>query len=176
MAAKKYTKAFYENWAEWYLVVAGLIFLAAHSSLQLNHPLFNPDDPRWPLLAMMWSASLLAICLAGIAAPWHEEFQYRNNCIYLVRRKDDGIYKIGKTSYFQARLPRLCEEYGDFDVVHVWPVENMHETEKVALSLTKKYFFKEYGHRELRQMTHVQLRQFLNEFTTILLKGDAHGG
>ena len=47
----------------------------------------------------------------------------------------------------------------------------MHDTEKAALAMTKQHFHKERGHKELRKMTHVQLRKFINEFTASLKGG-----
>lgn len=103
-------------------------------------------------------------------------FEYRQpdsqGCIYLMRRKKDGIYKVGKTVNVSGRLPALFETYGELEPVAYWFVADVDGSEKQALAMTKQYFHAERRHRELRTMTERQAYQFVARFTD-LLRGDA---
>ncbi|MEM7347978.1 MAG: GIY-YIG nuclease family protein [Chloroflexota bacterium] len=90
--------------------------------------------------------------------------------IYLLRREKDGVCKIGMTINLKSRLPSLVDEYGELEPVAYWQVSDRRECEKIALKMTRAYFHKEGGRRELRKMTWIETHRFVSEFSACLLE------
>lgn len=91
--------------------------------------------------------------------------------IYIMRRSD-GILKLGKAQHLADRLRAHRKDYRtDFDVISSWVVPNVDDFESKALSLTKRYFYREGQRRELRQMSESELTQFILEFTNKVYQG-----
>lgn len=87
--------------------------------------------------------------------------------IYIMRRAD-GVYKLGRTNNTEYRQRQHVADYGDdFILVTRFVVPDAVEFEKLALSMTSKYFYNELGRQELRQMTDKVLHRFIAEFERI---------
>lgn len=100
--------------------------------------------------------------------PTDESFTFEGY-VYLVRRKSDGIYKIGKTkkSYWE-RFSSLSEKYGTIEVIAIWETSQVAEAEKIALEMTGPFAYIEKGHIELRKMRRWQVNEFIDNFTAIV--------
>lgn len=88
--------------------------------------------------------------------------------IYFMRRKRDGVYKIGRTGNIPHRLPYLFAVYGELEPIAYWRVADVSASERQALVMTKDYFHQERGHKELRAMSERQAYRFVSDFTNIL--------
>lgn len=102
------------------------------------------------------------------------EFNTRANqagFIYIMRR-EDGIYKIGRSSDVERRLGEHQESYASkFQLVKRFVAPDKVAFEKLALAMTKDYEYHEPGRTELRQMSDVEMSQFLAEFYNICMTG-----
>lgn len=96
----------------------------------------------------------------------------RSQFIYLVRRLADGVYKIGKATHLDKRAKSLRREYGPISIVAVWEVQDGASCERVALSTTELFSYKEEGHQELRAMSNLQCWQFISNFTAYVAELD----
>lgn len=91
--------------------------------------------------------------------------------IYIMRRSD-GVLKFGKARSLIGRLRAHEKDYqAEFYVISSWVVPDADDFETVALSLTRRYQYKEGQRRELRQMSESELNKFILEFTNRVYKG-----
>lgn len=114
----------------------------------------------WALFFITTVASIV-IC-ENYTGP---ELTDRIECVYIFRRNRDGIYKVGKTNHLARRYEQLKQIYGPLTLVCYFPSQNIDKHENIALNLTSDYFHQDGKHKELRKMTHVQLRWFMAEFS-----------
>lgn len=96
--------------------------------------------------------------------PYTQTKEPSINRVYLVKRQD-GIFKIGKSRRFNGRFSDLTDEYGPLELVALWRVDSMSTAENIALGMTKVYKHIEGGRLELRQFTAKQARWFVQSFT-----------
>jgi hypothetical protein len=85
--------------------------------------------------------------------------------IYIIRRSD-GILKFGKAQRLSSRITEHQRDYkSKFNAVASWVVPDMDCFESLALSLTKRYSYREGNRRELREMSQEELSKFILTFT-----------
>ncbi len=90
--------------------------------------------------------------------------------IYLIKREEDGIYKIGKTINPSARIGTHIRDYeSDFSIVAMFAVPNTSTFEQVALGMTSHLFYREQKRRELRQMSKSDVDTFMSEFQSFIM-------
>lgn len=128
------------------------------------------------ILGSNLSIALIVIAIIGIGYSYYlteiiysnPEIQTDEPVIYFIRRAD-GIYKIGKTNFFQKRIDIHRQYYKqDFEIIRVWPTDNINYLEMIALYFTGPYFHIEGKHHELRKMNSFQVFLFIcrMDFTT----------
>lgn len=92
----------------------------------------------------------------------------KQGVIYIMRRSD-GILKFGKTINLSTRHSAHEKDYeSNFAIVGSWIVSNIDKLEKIALSKTTRYSYKEDNRKELRLMDDVELTRFMIAFTDIV--------
>lgn len=91
--------------------------------------------------------------------------------IYIMRR-DDGIYKFGRSVDPLKRRSEHIEEYRrNFEIIRLFAVPNMIAFEQLALRMTGSYAYrKEQGRKELRKIPRRQLVAFILEFEKVIKK------
>lgn len=89
--------------------------------------------------------------------------------VYVLRR-EDGIYKIGRSADVDRRVKEHVKDYRqDFAIANRFAVWDVYLFEKLALLYTERYSYTEGGRDELRKMDDAELRAFLVWFTDACL-------
>lgn len=164
-------------WGPWQIDVASTETTATLTVFVTSSPI---DNPLISVLAILFCiTSLPYLVLSNIPQrrtirPRRSDYTEFFNCVYLMRRKRDGVYKIGKTNCIEARRNELQDVYGPLDLMMVWEIKDNDRAEKIALSMTKQYQYSENGHRELRKMTDREARLFRWRFSE-KLRGVVNG-
>lgn len=87
--------------------------------------------------------------------------------IYILRR-EDGIYKIGKTRDIIKRIKQHEVDYGlQFNLVARFVVSDITTFERLALSMTNTFEYRENNRLELRSMDKEELDIFISRFSKI---------
>lgn len=68
--------------------------------------------------------------------------------VYLMRRKNDGMFKIGKTAYIKRRLSQLKKDNGPMEVLFVIP--GYTETEREIHAMFTQYRQYRFSRHRLR--------------------------
>lgn len=135
---------------------------------------------------MIWAVSLIEFFLFPRSNyplpdyPYDLFYHYKNKgvgkegYIYLVKRLEDGVYKIGRASNLDKRIGDLRKEYGPLSIIAVWEVTGLTRYEQVALQRTKQFAYDEIGRNELRLMDSSQCYQFIIDFTQYVVETGAH--
>jgi predicted GIY-YIG superfamily endonuclease len=119
------------------------------------------------LISFTWSISEREVRRFSRGEGRYEEFP---GFVYVMKR-DDGIYKIGRTIDTSKRLKAHKADYGkNFELIKKFTVPNARHFETKALALTREYMYLEDGRRELREMDDLELEIFLAEFMTICVE------
>lgn len=81
--------------------------------------------------------------------------------LYILKR-EDGIYKVGRTDNVIDRMKQHEKDYGQkFKVIKTWKVNDPYRAEQKALTFSKGWSHIEGNRQELRRMNVVQLILFM---------------
>lgn len=139
----------------WFLGITTLNIL---TELQNNYIHVNP----YVFLGLPLLVTMLVLLYMYIKISFPIE---NTGFIYIIKR-EDGIYKIGRTNSIQRRLTEHLKDYNKkMKIIYFWPVVSPILSEKEILSLSKKYKYKEKRRLELRKMNRLQLYFLIMSFS-----------